>query len=163
MSSCFIICWPSHMSHVFESTKQQNSKMPHVVFLPLTSQFNHETYGTLYIFFFTSRRSSISHLIYFPLTIFSSGPSSCCRFSSSPCYAAQRINCGLKNSQMRLGGIVEANESELQGERSESLDSLQKLFHPADAASQAGSSAALAHRAGSWFKRRHPQFSTCGQ
>lgn len=47
--------------------------------------------------------------------------------SSRPCYTAQCINCGLKNSQLRLGGIVEANGSELQGVKSDSekLDSLQ--------------------------------------
>lgn len=37
--------------------------------------------------------------------------------SSWPCYTAQRINCGLKNSQLTLGGTVEVDGSELQGER----------------------------------------------
>lgn len=36
---------------------------------------------------------------------------------TATCYTALCINCGLKNSQLTLGGIAEANDSELQSER----------------------------------------------
>lgn len=53
--------------------------------------------------------------------------------SSWTCYNARCINCGLKNSQLRLGGTVEANESELQrGEKNRKFGPRTEAYHPAD-------------------------------
>lgn len=58
------------------------------------------------------------YFIYFHLAPFLlSPPSLPPSLSSWPCYAAQCINSGMKNSQQRHGGIVDANDSELQEQR----------------------------------------------
>lgn len=56
------------------------------------------------------------YFIYFHLATFLHPPPPP-SLSSWPCYAAQCINSGMKNSQQRHGGIVDANDSELQEQR----------------------------------------------
>lgn len=115
--------------HHIELTKQQNTKH-NILFVLFITQISvvlylHWLLRSIHCFSHIQTSSFSSSISPSLTSCISSWPisssvlfsSSCCSTSSWPRYTAQCINCGLKNSQLRLGGIVEANDSELQGKR----------------------------------------------